>query len=272
MKIVECKIIADSIYSGGPRITTLQLRYPRIIHGELLTHRVFSRNSGSSRAKPSKFVMNDDMFIPKSFRRNKKGMSPGETLSIDIQREAKSVWIDAYDSALESVRKLKNLGVHKQWANRLLEPFSYIDVVITGVEWDNFHTQRSDKEHAQDEMYELSESIKKEMDNNTPVMINFGEWHLPYIDKEEFNKYDIDTLKRISTARCARVSYRPFKESELSDDLRICKDLIRDKHGSPLEHVVTPAAYQQKYGNLRGWKSFRCEIENTIPYITVGRG
>ena len=50
MKKIEAKIIADSTIRQGHRITTFLLTYPRFIHSELMTHRMFSRNSASSRA------------------------------------------------------------------------------------------------------------------------------------------------------------------------------------------------------------------------------
>ena len=50
----QAKIICDSISPVGARITTFELVYPRFIHGEFMTHRVFSRNAASSRAIPVK--------------------------------------------------------------------------------------------------------------------------------------------------------------------------------------------------------------------------
>ena len=72
MKKIEAKIIADSINPQGDRITTFLLTYPRFIHSELLTHRVFSRNSASSRAIPfEKMVkmVEEDPFIPIAWQR-----------------------------------------------------------------------------------------------------------------------------------------------------------------------------------------------------------
>ena len=52
MKKIEAKIVADSINPQGDRITTYLLTFPRFILAELNTHRVFSKNSASSRAIP----------------------------------------------------------------------------------------------------------------------------------------------------------------------------------------------------------------------------
>jgi thymidylate synthase ThyX len=52
--MIKAKVITDSISKHtGQRITTFELDYNRYIHGELMTHRVFSRNSSSSRAIPT---------------------------------------------------------------------------------------------------------------------------------------------------------------------------------------------------------------------------
>ena len=40
MKKIEAKIVADSTNGHGHRITSFLLTYPRIIHGELMTHRM----------------------------------------------------------------------------------------------------------------------------------------------------------------------------------------------------------------------------------------
>ncbi len=45
MKKISARIIADSRNPQGNRIVSFILTYPRIIHGELMTHRMFSRNS-----------------------------------------------------------------------------------------------------------------------------------------------------------------------------------------------------------------------------------
>ncbi len=47
-----CKILKDSISSLKIRITTFEITFPRIVLAEFNTHRVFSRNSASSRAIP----------------------------------------------------------------------------------------------------------------------------------------------------------------------------------------------------------------------------
>ena len=50
--MIKANIILDSISPDGVRLTTLELIYPRFIHSEFMTHRMFSRNASSSRAIP----------------------------------------------------------------------------------------------------------------------------------------------------------------------------------------------------------------------------
>ena len=66
-KKISAQIIADSVNTQGDRITTYILTFPRFILAELNTHRMFSRNSASSRAIPfEKMVkmVEEDTFIP----------------------------------------------------------------------------------------------------------------------------------------------------------------------------------------------------------------
>jgi thymidylate synthase ThyX len=277
---VDVKILADSTTtydkcSHKTRITTFQLRYPRIIHSEFMTHRVFSRNSGSSRARPIVTVLEDDIFIPVEFKSNKKGMQPGKALSQEKQESARDIWEKAYADAAHYSSRLRDLGVHKQWANRLTEPFSYINVVVTATTFENYFNLRMDHQ-SQDEIRYLAEAMKEKMDSSDPIHICKGDWHLPYIlDTDKVN--DIDVIKRLSVARCARVSYKPFDMNETSSiedvwkkDLDLSHKLESSGHWSPFEHVVTPLARHWDHcGNFRGWKSFRSELQDQdilIPY------
>ena len=47
------RVLLDSVSPGGVRLVTMEARYPRFIHSEILTHRMFSRNAASSRALPT---------------------------------------------------------------------------------------------------------------------------------------------------------------------------------------------------------------------------
>lgn len=147
MQKINAKIVADSISPLGERITTFILTYPRFIHSELMTHRVFSRNSASSRAIPfNKMVkmVEEDPFIPIAWQKDHKGMQGTEyfmdEISIKYRRET---WIQASRQAILMSKVLhESQEVTKQLCNRLLEPFMWHTVLLTATEFDNFFELR----------------------------------------------------------------------------------------------------------------------------------
>lgn len=156
-KKIEAKIIADSINEMGTRIITYVLTYPRFIHSELMTHRVFSRNSASSRAIPFKKMVEmceNDPFIPIAWQKDHSGMQGVEYFEEDSLRYIKSSWLTARDYAVQQAKRLN--GTHevtKQLCNRLLEPFMWHTVIVTSTEWENFFELRCPKYY-----YELENS------------------------------------------------------------------------------------------------------------------
>ena len=162
MTKISAKIIADSINPQGHRITSFILTYPRMIHGELMTHRVFSRNSASSRAIPFKKMMEmveKDPFIPIAWQKDHKGMQGTEyfTKSDLAAEEFKEeipdtviehltqVWLTARDNAVRNAKYANEIGLTKQLCNRLLEPFMWHTVLVTATEFDNFFELRCPK-------------------------------------------------------------------------------------------------------------------------------
>ena len=266
----EAKIILDSINKVGNRLTTFEITYPRIVHNELMTHRMFSRNSSSSRAIPNVRLISkifEDPFVPTYWGKNQKGMQAEEELSIEIQGEAVLKWIEARDIMLQYSKELSNLGIHKQIVNRLLEPWMWITVVVTATEYDNFFYLRCHKD-AQPEIQKIAYMMKELYDNNKPKELKSGSWHLPYIwqedleDKESFEDKD---LRLVSAARCARVSYLTHNGiRDISEDLRLATQLLEGevKHISPFEHQAKALGENLRYGNFFGWKQFRKYFED----------
>ena len=144
-KKIEAEIIADSLSPQGNRITTFLLTYPRFIHSELLTHRIFSRNSASSRAIPfQKMVkmVEEDPFIPIAWQKSHVGMQGTEYLE---EKEAKIVtrnWLSAKNEAIAKAKELNQENVTKQLCNRLLEPFMWHTTLVTFTESSNFFSLR----------------------------------------------------------------------------------------------------------------------------------
>jgi len=252
MNFFEAKILADST-NGVNRITSFQVTYPRMIHSEVMTHRVFSRNFASSRARSLKNTLDEEIYLP-IFKSNKAGMSPGVQLNDHDLSQANAIWMEAAEFAKESAQRLGQLGVHKQWANRMLEWFSTITGIITSTEWENFFELRI-SEHAQDEIRFLAEMIREELDLSIPKKDNY---HLPYISENERVEYSISDLVNISAARCAAVSYKTFDgTSKVEESMLLSNRLWENKHFSPFEHQAIAGRKNKKYDNFIGWRSAR---------------
>ena len=147
----SAKVLADSISPDGVRLTTMEVTFPRIVLAEFNTHRMFSRNSASSRAIPVEKMIQrvlDDPFSPVWWGKNQSGMQAAEELSGEALRLARQHWLDARDFAISCVRLFQapEISLHKQIANRLLEPFLWHTVVVTATEWENFFALRCHKD------------------------------------------------------------------------------------------------------------------------------
>lgn len=284
---IEVKIIADSISQEGKRITTFQLRYPRFIHAEVMTHRVFSRNASSSRAIPVARMIEDlrrDPAMPVYWGSNKPGMQAGEELYGADLDWVKHQWLNGMEEAISRAEQMVSTGLHKQIANRILEPWAHINVVVTATEWANFFALRSHKD-AQPEIKALSDAMKEAMQHSVPNLLHSGEWHLPYVNDKGYapNTVDtawMDTLKKVSAARCARVSYLTHdgRQTTVNEDIALYDKLLVDTplHASPAEHQATPDYWEKPnkfepfghyiqphlHGNFVGWIQHRKTLPN----------
>lgn len=259
----SAKIIADSIpEEGGTRLTTMEVTFPRMVLAEFNTHRMFSRNSASSRAIPVEKQIQrvmEDPFIPVHFGANQSGMQAEAELEGKDRWLAETQWLLARDSAVGHVRQLLEIGLHKQITNRILEPFMWHTVIVTATEWSNFFALRA-HEDAQPEIRTIAETMKALYNISEPKKLEHWEWHLPFIQEEEYNgKFEFtDEAKKISAARCARVSYLTHDgKRDLEADLQLYERLVSGGHMSPLEHVAQPLLGPAWSGNFYGWVQFR---------------
>lgn len=284
--MIEAKVIADSSSQTGARITTLQLKYPRFIHAEFLTHRAFSRNSSSSRAIPvAKMIeqVRNDPAMPIHWGLNQAGMQAESEVS--DKEAAETAWRNSAMLAADCADVLNKLGLHKQVVNRVLEPFQYMHTVVTATEWDNFFELRRHKD-AQPEIQVLAEAIYSAIQSSSPKQTDF---HLPYIEngRLESMAYDLKVgsgndiplskaeyaaykhLAKISAARCARVSYLKHDGTNPSedDDLKLFERLVGSKplHASPTEHQATALLRSNLASrNFYGWEQFRVIVEKGL--------
>lgn len=274
--MIKAEVLLDSRAPFGARLTTFVLTYPRFIHAEFMTHRVFSRNASSSRAIPvSKYMeaIQNNPAMPLSFSKNCKGMQAQEDLASGDQVHASLIWLEARDAMMNFAAKLAALGVHKQHANRLLEPFTHITVVVSATEWDNFFDLRCHKD-AQPEFQELATQMYVEHSVSTPDDLIENEWHLPFVTQREKNKvlaHELthDDLIKMSVARCARVSYNTHDgtENSLEKDIELYNRLVGSSpiHASPTEHQAYPAIHGGiTSGNFKGWIQYRKTLEKSL--------
>lgn len=247
---ISAKVIAHSSHDGCPDLITIQARYPRFIHPEFMTHRVFSRNASSSRAVPIDRMIQDvldDPAMPVEWGSNKAGMQAGAQIENIIG--ARTEWLEAMHWAVTSAKELSRLGLHKQIVNRVLEPFGHISVVITATDWDNFFALRCHPD-ADPTMRALAEAMCDAIDLSTPWNLEIGEWHKPY-----------GGMLKHSAARCARVSYlnHDGTEPDTGKDDDLAQMLIDSGHWSPFEHQATPTP-NKRHANLNGWMSHRTAL------------
>lgn len=242
----SAKIIADSITQWGERLISLEVKLPRVVLAEFNTHRVFSRNSASSRAIPVEKMLRmveEDPYIPTHWGQNQKGMQADVELDEAHQTWAVDEWMRNRDAAINGAGELLRLGVHKQITNRLLEPFMWHTVVVTATEWSNW-THLRDNKMAHPEIQALAVCISEAISESTPKSLRDGEWHLPFVSEEEMNvKKDIDLWKKVSSGRCARVSYLTHDGvRDPQADVDLHDRLLTAGHMSPFEHVARPMA------------------------------
>lgn len=264
----SCRILADSLSPNGNRLTTFEITYPRFVHSELMTHRMFSRNSASSRAIPIKTMIQnvlDDPVMPVWWGKNQAGMQAKEELTDDALSNAKRNWLLARDDAIENCGILADIGLHKQIANRLLEPWMWITVIVSATDWDNFFHLRCHPD-AQPEIQKIAYMMQDSYSYAVPTKAYY---HLPLMDQWTKDwAGDKDALvKKVSVGRCARVSYLTHDgKRDPQADVDLCDRLIQSGHWSPFEHVATAMETDEYYGNFRGWLQFRKEFaeENYI--------
>lgn len=300
---IKAEIIADSVNPVGCRLTTYILEYPRFIHSEIMTHRVFSKNAASSRAIPIEKMIQqviDNPAMPVWWGKNQSGMQAKDELdsvttdffpysdtpllmirgyykdgNLTAKEKAKQIWLEARDEAIKQVRRLNGLGLHKQIANRILEPWFNIRVIFSGTEFDNFYELRAHPD-AQPEFQALAYKMLEEHKKSTPKQLKHGEWHIPFGDKIDEDKIveetkvqkdeaEFEVIKRkIAIARCARVSYHNYEgKDDYLADVKLCDRLFssKPKHLSPTEHVAQALESDQFIGNFRGFKQYRKFIE-----------
>lgn len=277
---IKATVIANSVSStSNTEIITFELEYPRFILSELNTHRVFSRNSASSRAIPIEKMLEHLKATPVHWGKNQSGMQAKEELSGDERVVAMSLWEKAKQDAMATALEMHKVGLHKQVANRILEPFQMMKTVVTATEWENFFELRRHLD-AQPEIQELAECMYKAVAAALPVILEEGDWHLPYVGegrwrKNESNEYGLIDSIILSISQCAQVSYRKTDDT-LDKAYAVFNRLLsgEPRHASPCEHQATPM-FDHALGNMtfhqerEGWSSWSGNFRDWVQFRQV---
>lgn len=271
--LTSATVLRDSVGTGygRHRLTTLQVTFPRFILAEFNTHRAFSRNSASSRAIPVEkqlAAVEDHPFVPRRWPVNRPGMSAVDYIEqgqFDYMNASRK-WLEARDQAIETARYLNAIGVHKQIANRVLEPFMWHTAIVSATEWANWFHLR-DSPEAQPEIAALARAMREAMEASTPEVRHLDDrlkgWHLPLVGfGEDYQEHNVETLVQLSVARCARVSYLTHDgHRDVQADLKLYHRLRDSGHLSPFEHAAQLGYGGVHYANYQGWVQHRWTVE-----------
>lgn len=247
----KAEILLDSINPAGSRLTTMRVTMPRFILAEFNTHRVFSRNAASSRAISIKRrieQVEQNPVFPLEWGLDQKGMSASNVLDQESAIDAVCEWKDAANYAVQQAKALQRLGLHKQIVNRILEPFTWVTVIVSSTEWENFFHLRISP-MAQPEIRRTAELMKEALDASVPVQLKWGEWHVP-LARDPW----------VAAGRLARVSYETEGKSD-QEDKDLAHRLANSGHWSPFEHIAQ--ALRTGYNNNfhLTWTQWRALVE-----------
>lgn len=250
---MEIKVLLDSTNPyTGTRLTTLHCVYPQFIHQQVLTHRMFSRNSSSLRAISFNRAVDEFEIVYPTWTEEKKGMS-GEVITDEITIEcANAVIQKMYSDVLYGCRVLEDLGIHHQDINNYLRPFQNIHTVLSFTDIDNFFEQRL-HESTKPDMQTLARLIYVALLGNEPTE-NYH--HVPLVGDLWESIFTDEQIYLISAARLARISYFKWQDDP-QKDLELAKKLLKDKHLSPFEHIAFAQENDQYYANFKSWKQLR---------------
>jgi hypothetical protein len=218
-----------------------------------------------------------DPFVPLSWGANQKGMQAHTEVDQDRANMAEQVWRTAAMDASIAAENLADLGIHKQLANRLLEPFQWMRTIITSTEWDNFLALRDHKD-AEPHFQILAKCARDVLEDDSGwQVLHANEWHLPYVRPDEAASISKLLACKISSARCARVSYLTHDGLQPSQDadFKLFEALAGGvpMHASPLEHQAVVQLEVPGYtGNLTHFNQFRKLWEAQAAGVEVNYG
>lgn len=228
MEINSKLILASKSSTTGVVLYTFVLQYPRIILSEVNTHRMLSRNTASSRAIPSRKQREKvllDPFLPVTIGKNQKGMQAGEELRGWRKYLADKTWALSRYPAVWASWVLEKLGAHKQVVNRLVEPWTFTEQIVSATDLKNVFQLRNHPD-AEPHFHILAAQMQKQVQyvdrvfdtitwnakswqgRQLPIdhvyegigtiqMLHPGEWHMPFVESKDvkqcmITKFDVN--------------------------------------------------------------------------------
>jgi hypothetical protein len=258
-------------------ITTMLIPIPTCLLAELRTHRTllwtpdmdfdisdFSINANSDRAIP---ILNkiktcqEHPFIPIPSLAQ-KGMTGNENVPEQTVQQLKDIYTDAVTLAIMSAKRLFSLNMSKQIVNRVLAPFSWSSVVITGdsTAWDAFFHLRTALD-VDPSFRVIVFEMKKIYQERVTRSIEYGN-----ISQGHISFCPIDSIEPLqdklitSASSCARISFNIEKNEELEIHRNRAYKCYTHGHFSVFEHQAFPI--DSGKGNLKGWTTCRKLLED----------
>lgn len=263
---VNSSVLLASVNSvTGNRITSFEVTVPVSSWIDILTHRLLSRNCSSTRAIPMLKMRDAVIFSPAfpiKLTQYQKGMAANEPVTPQVNEAAREVMDTALWHTIDAHRKLEYMGISKQDANPLLLPYLHHRAIITATQLKNFFKLRNN-ENARPDLQVLAEMMELQYHQTYTdgeyQTLKPGQWHLPYITQDDLETYGEYTCRRISVARCARVSYKMNDggSNDFAKDVELCQRLSYDGHFSPFEHQAVALPHKYLAANFVGWLQYR---------------
>jgi hypothetical protein len=303
MKKIKAEIIADSLNEHGQRCTTYILTYPRIIHAEVMTHRVFSRNAASSRAIPFKKMLSmvkEDPFIPIAFQKDHKGMqgteyithddNPVELVNGNIQSDldrVRSRWRDSSVSARVLSERLHDMGVTKQLCNRTLEPYLWYTCIVTSTEFENFfklrcpqykHGNGKNYKSRKDFIADTKEVVRYDRMDWFKVNEGAGEIHIMELAERMYDAMNESTPKQLKAGEWHIPFGDRFDLNKLEDTYNSFKrpnapyfsELDPSEIESMFVKIATARCARVSYENFEGKDDYESDIKLYDRLATMG--
>jgi len=269
------RIEKHSVNPQGHELLSFVVTYPRSILPEFNTHTIISKNTSSSRAIPYEYkevrkpwqppsmreMVLTDPYLPLYYGRNERGMQATQELDENERQQCIKRILELRDAAVAAADDLWHIGLHKQDCNRYIEPWAWTTQILTGTHWANFFALRTHKD-AHPAFRYIARRMYLQYKASKPTLLHPGEWHLPFVEAEEIGRHNIEDLKVMSVARCARLSYTTHDTGErsLDADKKTYDKLAgsHPKHMSPFGHQGTPCnADDWIPSNFQGWNQLR---------------